>query len=138
MEKNQLSFAGWFTSQVTFVVTSFYVLGIAPVMLYRWKIIPVSELVLTSYWVTAVMSAVVILLTIVRWVLKYPTSLTWLQTFFGIVSTVTLIFSYNTLYGYYNGFTESSGSNTGLIVITLIATFAVYLTKRAWEGRFHN
>lgn len=132
------SFANWFTSQITFVITSFYVVGITPVMLYRWKMIPVSPLVLTSYWVTAVMSAVVILLTLVRWVLKYPTPLTWLQAFFGTVSVVTLIFSYNTLYGYYNGFAESSGSNTGLIAITFIATFAVYLTKRALGGRFRH
>lgn len=134
------NFSGWLTSQITFVVTSFYVFGITPMILYRNGIIPGSELVLTSYWVTLATSLTVIVLTLLRWLTKYPKPLTWLQAAFGVVSVITLTYTYNSLKIIYGGENALPGTTTAILasVIAVITAFAVYLTWRAMKNKFEN
>lgn len=134
------NFGGWFTSQVTFIVTSFYAFGITPVILYSNGIIPASGLVLGAYWVTAVTSPLVILLTLARWFKKYPSPLTWLQAGTGVASVITLIYSYVALKTVYGGEAGMPGSTVAILasVIVVITAFAVYLTWRAMKNKFEN
>lgn len=140
METFLKKFAGWFKSQVTFIVTSFYVFGITPVILYSNGIIPAPELVLAAHWVTVVMSPLVILLTLVRWLTKWPTPLTWLQAAFGVVSVNTLIHSYVTLKTVYGGEEGMPGSTVAIlaVVVLLLTVCAVALTRKAMTNHFKN
>lgn len=140
MEKILRSFADWFTSQINFVVTSFFVFGITPVILYRNGFIPGSELILAAFWITAVMSPLVTALTLLRWLTKWPTPLTWLQAAFGVVSVITLIYSYTALKIIYEGETGMPGSTVAILgaVVAIITVFAIYLSQKAIKNRFKN
>lgn len=129
----------WFTSQLTFIVTSFYVMGITPIILCSNGIIEVSELVLTAFWVTVVMSIVVIAITLLRWLVKYPSPLTWLQAGFGVIAINTLIHSYVNLKTYYSE--EILPSSTIIIlavVVLIISIFAIFLAHNALKNHFKN
>ena len=127
-------------SQITFVITSFYAFGITPILLYSNGIIPGSELVLASYWVTVVTSLAVITLTLLRWLVKYPTRLTWMQGGLGVVAINSLIYSYAVLKTVYNGEAGMPGSTVAILatVVLIITIFAIYLTRKAVASRFKN
>lgn len=135
----KISMMNWLKNNLTFIVTSHYVAGIAPIILCSNGIIQVSELVLTAFWVTAVMSVLVIVITLSRWLVKYPSPLTWLQAGFGVVAINTLIHSYINLKTYYSedGVPISTVAILAAIVL-VISAFVVYLTSRALKNRFEH
>jgi hypothetical protein len=131
------NFLKWLKNNLTFIVTSFYAMGITPIILCSNGIIKVSELVLAAFWVTAVMSVIVITVTLTRWLKKYPSPLTWLQAGFGMVAVNTLIHSYVNLKTYYSedGVPGSTIAILAAIVLALSA-FATYLVLKAIKSGF--
>lgn len=115
-------------------------IGMSTVILYSWKIIPVSETVLTGYQFVAVSSPFVVGLTLLRWLKKYPTQMTWLQSAYGVTAICTWIYASIVLIRFYS----NEGTSTDVIAAILVApiaplaVLAIYLTIKAGKNRFET
>lgn len=134
MQKTCINFVVWFT-MVTNVA---FIIGIIPVILYSQKIIPAMELVLTAYKFVAISSPFIVGLTLLRWLKKYPTPLTWFQSAYGATAIITWLYSSIILMRIY----KAEGISTDVIAaiiaapIPVLTILAVYLSIRAYQKRF--
>lgn len=135
-EKNGVRVA----DQVIFIINSCFAVGIIPILLCKWRLIPVSEIILNAYWIVAITSPFVVAITLLRWIKKYPTPMTWLQSAFGVTSVCTWIYASLTLLRFYN----NEGLTTNIIAAILVAPtvplslFAIYLTRKAIKSGFKH
>lgn len=125
------------SSILSLIIYSLYVFGITPVILHSEGFFKGQQWVIGAFWVTAATSAVVLLLTLTRWVKKYPTPLTWLSAAAGVVSVVTLIYSVTSLdviYGAPFGHVRSLPA----ILMLLLTVGALLLIPKAMKSKFKN
>ncbi len=127
-----------FVVWLTMVANIAFVFGIIPVLLYSWKIIPAMGLVVLAYKFLAMSSPFIVGLTLLRWIKKYPTPMTWFQSAYGVTAICTWGYSSIILMRIY----KAEGISTDVIAaiiaapIPVLTILAVYLSIRAYQKRF--
>lgn len=125
---------------ITLVINALFVTGVAPVLLYKQGMLPASEMLVIAYWFIAIASPCVVALTLIRWVKKFPTPLTWLQAGYGITAIYTCLYSSIVLLRHYSEEGLATNLTAGLLSIPTIplSLLAVYLTVQAIKRRFKS
>lgn len=117
-----------------------FIIGIGSVLLYLWGIIPPSELVVTAYQFVAVSSPFVVGLTLIQWITKVPTPMTWFQSAYGVTALCTWGYSWMMLVHLY----MDKGTSTSIIAAMLVAPIAPltvlvgYLSIKAYKNNFEH
>lgn len=130
----------WIMDQITLAINAFFVAGITPILLYRWGVIPASEAVVTAYWLVAIISPCVIGLTLIRWVKKFPTLLTWLQGAYGVTAIASWLYSSIVLIRVYSDESREVDGIAALLSVPIIplSLLAIYLTRQAMKKRYKH
>lgn len=136
MNAKQKEILSWLTiaSNIAFAT------GIGTVILYLKDVIPPSELVVTAYQFVAVSSPFIVGLTLIRWVMKIPEPMTWLQSAYGVTALCTWGYSWMMLVRLY----MEEGTSTNVVAAMLVApvvpltAFVVYLTYKAYKNNFEH
>lgn len=124
--------------ELTSISNFAFVVGIIPIVLFVWKIIPASEIVLIAYWLVAISSLLVVGLTGLRWLKKIPTPVTWFQLTYSVIAICTWISASVTLIRFYS----DEGTITNVVAAILVAPvapltlLAVYLGHKAYVNQF--
>ncbi len=123
---------------LTMVTNIAFVFGIVSVILYSWKIIPAMELVVTAYKFVAISSPFIVGLTLLRWIKKYPTKVTWFQSAYGVTASITWIYSSIMLMRIYKTEGISTDVIAGILAASIapLTVLAIYLSVKAYQKRF--
>lgn len=139
-EKNE----AWLFRRFTYLLNVVFTLAMVPYILWKMRMLTSTlnllNVILVDSYVIMIVSFTVAVVTVFRWIKKYPVPLTWLQGAYGAATANICFYITIDLLRYH--YPDSSMTNaiaaTISIPTTLLFVLAAYAGWKALMGRFEN
>lgn len=131
---------GWVFARINYILNAAFIVAYFPILMWKIGMLPTTTWILFDHWFVIALALAIFTVTMIRWVKKVPTPLTWFHACWGAGAMNVCTGLGITLLRFYLDPGRTTDILAALIGIpgTLTLLLAAFLSLKALKGRFFN